>query len=282
MRTEHSFLRLFLSFYISSTICIFLDLLIALILTSGALDISYLDTGIGTELSVSVSNSSFMSANSHTTPAHDPKLSHLVRVIVKKEDKFLCIFSLRNVAHIDCSGLEFPGGKVDIGEGLDGVRVNRQTVCKTAGRELFEETGLRATCLQVLSLNQIHPVAVSDGRVFCSVVFVHSVFDDGTNTALLPLRKEPSKQRYVKFLSEQELLSEPSSFNGHWDCLFTDFVIKEKVERLHPSVRYPLPSTVTINSRNLITSLNSRRPTSVTYDYPSLFHFSPEIFSSQQ
>ena len=154
-----------------------------------------------------------MSSNSHTTPAHDLKLSHLVRVIVKKEDKFLCIYSICNVAHIDCSGLEFPGGKVDIGEGLDGVRVNLQTVCRTAGRELFEETGLRATCLQVLSLNQVHPVAVSDGKVYCSVVFIHSVFDDGTNTALSPTRKEPSKQRYVRFLSEQELLSEQSSFN---------------------------------------------------------------------
>ena len=110
--------------------------------------------------------------------------------------------------------------------------MNLQTVCRTAGRELFKETGLRATCLQVLSLNQVHPVAVSDGKVYCSVVFVHSVFDDGTNTAFSPIRKEPSKQRYVRFLSEQELLNEQSSFNAHWDWLFTDFVVKEKVERL--------------------------------------------------
>ena len=127
VRTEHSFYAYFYLYNISSTICIFLNLFIALFLRAVLLIYSYHDTGIGTELSVSVSNSSFMSANSHTTPAHDPKLSHLVRVIVKKEDKFLCIFSIRNVAHIDCSGLEFPGGKVDIGEGLDGVRVNRHT-----------------------------------------------------------------------------------------------------------------------------------------------------------
>ena len=44
VRTEHSFYAYFYLYNISSTICIFLDLLIALILTSGALDISYLDT----------------------------------------------------------------------------------------------------------------------------------------------------------------------------------------------------------------------------------------------
>lgn len=222
-----------------------------------------------------------MSVNSYTSPAHDPLLTHQVRVIVKKENKFLCIYSIRNVANIDCSGLEFPGGKVDVGVGLDGARVNGQTVCKAAARELFEETGLRATCLQVLSLNVSHPVAVSEGRVLCSVVFIHTVHDDGTNTALSPIRKEPRKQRYVKFLTETELLSEQSSFGGHWDCLFSDFVVRQRVERFHPNVRYPLPSTITRDSRNRITSLNSRNPTSVSFDYPALFFLAPDFFLRQ-
>ena len=224
-----------------------------------------------------------MSVNSYTpsTPSFDPLLSHLVRVILKKEDKFLCIYSLRNVANTDCSGLEFPGGKIDIGADLDGVRATRKTVCNAAARELFEETGLRANCLQVLSLNVDYPQALGPRRILCSVVFVHSLLDDGTNSAFAALRKEPTKQRYVRFLSEQELLSEQTSFGGHWDCLFTDFVVRERVTRLHPGVHFPLPSTISVDARNRITSSNSRRPSSVSFDHPALFYLAPEFFSQQ-
>ena len=221
-----------------------------------------------------------MSVNSYaTTPVYDPRLTHLVRVIVKKEDKFLCIYSIRNVGHTHCSGLEFPGGKVDIGRGLDGSRVTRETICKTAGRELFEETGLQATCLQVLSLDVPHPQAVGSGQTLCSVVFIHTVHDDGTNSALTPTRKEPRKQRYVKFLTPAEILSERSSFNGHWDRLFTDFIIEEKSKQSYPNVTWPLPSTIAKNRRNRITSPNSSPPSSVSTDHPPFFFLAPEFYT---
>ena len=182
---------------------------------------------------------------------HYPPPVHQVRVIVRSQDGFLCVSAKRpsyTFAHsgstLDCSGLEFPGGKVDFGFNPkdDGPYLTPTTIARAGARELYEETGLRAASLQVLLFNE--PWLSAYGRYtkdknYNSVVLVRTLHssDTGYNT---PFNKEPEKAFYVGYLQPENLLQSlrngSGSFEGHFDHLMTDFVDPDTL-----CAKYPLP-----------------------------------------
>jgi 8-oxo-dGTP pyrophosphatase MutT (NUDIX family) len=177
-------------------------------------------------------------------------LKHVVRVIVKSNDKFLALDSIRNISFQDFSGMELPGGKVDLGTTAlaDGIDYSESTINRAAARELYEETGLKAASLQILSKDEIHSSAMGEGVFLHSMVFVHEIFDEGGDAPFTPILREPKKAKEIGYFSHNEIMRRPSAFKGYFDCFLHDITDDNRRRKRYPYLLAELPSTKLVSA----------------------------------
>lgn len=104
-----------------------------------------------------------------------------VLVVVYRNDQFLCTIHKKR-------GIEFPGGKVELGETLE----------QAAYREVLEETGVH-----ILDIKLVGYYIVRDSPAFCKVIFVAQVEQEEVFTEEL----ETSGRVW---LTEQQLWQQPN------------------------------------------------------------------------
>lgn len=85
--------------------------------------------------------------------ADDALLWVVQKAFIEKDGKVLVI-------HDPVEGLDFPGGKIQLGEGVDG---DRQSLARSLEREVMEETGLEITVGEPFAVSY-HEFSKSDPR----------------------------------------------------------------------------------------------------------------------
>ena len=155
-----------------------------------------------------------------------------VRVIVRDGDRFLCLHSIRPNGN---SGLEFPGGKIDL---QDGPPDSDETVVRAAIRELKEETDINVvnnevTIISGPSTGGIYNTSpISNKMVITYIVYVNTV------THLQCVIMEPAKCNHMQFLSLNEIRM--SGFNTAFKRFYDHVFIAQMT---HPRV-LAMPNTM--------------------------------------